>query len=120
MRPERAMVRHWQLVMLASTFSWLVGALPEGTVAIAVGPEPDAPAAAAETPAHVSAGEKIRPTAHRRQVRGAGRVERDAAPGAGVVVPVGTAAARLETLVDRRPTARVGRAPRPRRPLPST
>jgi hypothetical protein len=118
MRPERAMVRHWQLVMLAYTFSLLVGALPEGTVAIAVGPEPDAPAA--ETPEHVSAGEKIRPTAHRRQVRGAGRVERDAAPGAGVVVPVGTAAALLETLVDRRPTARVGRAPRPRRPLPST
>ncbi len=29
-RPERAIVRHWQLVMLAYTFSLLVGALPEG------------------------------------------------------------------------------------------
>jgi hypothetical protein len=28
MRPERAIVRHWQLVLLAYTFSLLVGALP--------------------------------------------------------------------------------------------
>src|SRR5262249_30243187 len=28
MRPERAIVRHWQLVLLAFTFSLLVGALP--------------------------------------------------------------------------------------------
>jgi hypothetical protein len=120
MRPERAIVRHWQLVLLAYTFSLLVGALPEGTVAIGVGPELDAPAAAAETPEHVSAGGTIRTTAPRRQVRRAHRVEPDAAPGAGVVVPVGTAAALLETLVVRRPTARAGRAPRPRRALPPT
>jgi hypothetical protein len=30
MRPERAIARHWQLVMLAYTFSLLVGALPPG------------------------------------------------------------------------------------------
>jgi hypothetical protein len=30
MRSERAIVRHWQLVMLAYTFSLLVGALPQG------------------------------------------------------------------------------------------
>jgi hypothetical protein len=28
LRPERAMVRHWQLVLLADPFSLLVGALP--------------------------------------------------------------------------------------------
>ena len=35
MRPERAIVRHWQLVMLAYTFSLLVGALPDGSAATA-------------------------------------------------------------------------------------
>ena len=114
-RPERALVRHWQLVLLAYTFSLLVGALPERAVPVVM--VPDAPAAAAETPAHVSAGEKIRTSnGHGR----AHRVERDAAPSAGVALPLGSAAALLEALVERRPTARAGRAPRPRRSLPPT
>ena len=100
MRPERAIVRHWQLVMLAYTFSLLVGALPP-------------------SPQETADGEKIGATSQRR-IRGAGRLERHAAPSAGVAMPVGTAAALLDTLVEQRPTARTGRAPRPRRPLPAT
>jgi DDE superfamily endonuclease len=108
-RPERAIVRHWQLVMLAYTFSLLVGAPPLSQQEMAVG-------------------KKIG-TSQRHRIRGAGRerisgkashLEPGAAPGTGVAVPVGSAAALLDTLVERRPTARAGRAPRPRRPLPAT
>ncbi len=107
MRPERAIVRHWQLVMLAFTFSLLVGALPPPTTAAATA----APPSATPEPA---AGEKMR---HRvvRRGRGAGRLGHHAAPGAGMAVPVGTAAGVLAALVEQRPTARAGRAPRPRR-----
>ncbi len=106
MRPERAIVRHWQLVMLAYTFSLVVGAAPA------------LPSSATGT----ADGGKIGANP-RRRVRGAGkagRLERGAASGTSVAVPVGTAAALLETLVEHRPTARAGRAPRPRRPLPAT
>ena len=108
-RPERAIVRHWQLVMLAFTFSLLVGALPES-----------AATHDADTLAGVSAGGKIRTSQHSHGRRGPRRVERDAASGASVVVPLGAAAALLDALVIRRPTARTGRAPRPRRALPPT
>jgi hypothetical protein len=111
MRPERAIVRHWHLVLLASTFSLLVGALPQGAAtAQATSPAADPPA----PPASGSAGENIRPSRPPR------RVEPDAAPRAGMALPLGSAAALLETVVDRRPTARAGRAPRPRRALPPT
>jgi SRSO17 transposase len=109
MRPERAIVRHWQLVMLAYTFSLLVGAPPL-------------------SPEEMAAGEKIGAN-QRHRVRGAGHersvgkprhLEPGLTPRAGVVVPVGTPATVLETLVERRPTARAGRAPRPRRSLPPT
>ncbi len=119
MRPERAIVRHWQLVMFAYTFSLLVGALPEGAASPLEAPL-EAPPAAADAPESASAGGKIRTTAPRRRVRGAGHLERDAASGAGVAVPLGAAAALLDALVVRRPTARAGRAPRPRRALPPT
>jgi len=109
MRPERAIVRHWHLVMLAYTFSLLVGALPQGAATA-----PATTPLAADPPASGSAGEKI---SARRLPR---RVEPDAAPSARVALPLGSAAALLETLVDRRPTARAGRAPRPRRALPPT
>jgi SRSO17 transposase len=119
MRSERAIVRHWQLVMLAFTFSLLVGTLPQGEKqGEKTEQEPPAPAAVdTDAQASVSAGGKIRTSSGRR---GARRVERDAAPSASVVLPLGTAAALLETLVDRRPAARTGRAPRPRRTLPPT
>jgi hypothetical protein len=100
MRPERAIVRHWQLVMLAYTFSFLVGALPPSQE-------------------ETADGEKIEGR-QRHRVRGAGRLDRHAAPGAGVALPVGSAAAVLETLVEHRPTARASRASRPRRPLSAT
>jgi SRSO17 transposase len=120
MRPERAIVRHWQLVMLAFTFSLLVGALPMPSPHPASGPTAAATPGmlpSALFPADEAAGGKIR---HRvRRMRGAGRLERHVAPGAGVVVPVGTAAGVLAALVEHRPTARAGRAPRPRRQLPS-
>jgi hypothetical protein len=110
MRPEQAIVRHWQLVMLAFTFSLLVGALPEPsltrTALTATALKPSAPADAA-------AGEK-----RRHRIRGAGRLERHAAPGTGVAVSVGTTAGVLAALVERCPTARAGRAPRPRRQRP--
>jgi SRSO17 transposase len=116
MRPERAIVRQWQLVLLAFTFSLLVGALPEGAGAT-LDAQRDAPTQEADMPQRMPAGGTIRTSsAH----RAAHRVERDATAGAGVVVTVGTAAALLEALVERRPTARAGRAPRPRRPLPPT
>jgi len=107
LRPERAIVRHGQLVLLAYTFSLLVGA---------------APSSLQET----TDGEKVA-ASERRRVRGAGRerrggkprhLESGVTPGAGVAVPVGAAAAVLEALVARRPAARAGRAPRPRRSLP--
>jgi len=117
MRPERAIVRHWQLVMLAFTFSLLIGALPEASSDAAAN-------APASTAARTADGGKIgadQPAAsQRRRVRGAGRLERRAAPGAGVAVPMGSAAAVLEALVARRPAARAGRAPRPRRSLSPT
>ena len=95
-RPERAIVRHWQLVLLAYTFSLLVGALPT-----------TAPASTATDPSstqQTTGGGKIGPRPSPR-VRGAGRLERHAAAGAGVAVPVGTPAALLDALVGRRPTA---------------
>jgi SRSO17 transposase len=106
MRPERAIVRHWQLVLLAFTFSLLVGVLPR--------PEPTATSLAASS--EPAGGGKI---TTRQRVRGAGRLARHPAPRAELALPVGTAAALLEALVEQRPTARVGRAPRPRRPLPA-
>jgi SRSO17 transposase len=110
MRPERAIVRHWQLVLLAYTFSLLVGALPQaaGAAPATMPPAPDPPASG-------SAGGEIRTS---RLRRGAPRVEPDAALRAGMALPLGSAAAVLEAVVERRPTARAGRAPRPRRAFP--
>jgi hypothetical protein len=119
--PNWAILRHWQLVLLAYTFSLLIGALPQGEEAEQ---ETSAPAAldTAEPAATLSAaaGGKIRASQHSSGRRSAHRVESDAAAGAGMAVPLGSAAALLDTLVVRRPTARAGRAPRPRRPLPPT
>jgi SRSO17 transposase len=114
MRPERAIVRHWQLVLLAFTFSLLMGA-PPASASTAPSLAPSVPSAAPEP----EDGKKItarRPTKPLSDAR-ANRVGRDAAPGAELAVPLGTAAALLATLVEHRPTARAGRAPRPRRPL---
>ncbi len=111
MRPERAIVRHWQLVMLAFTFSLLVGALPDPSSPSA-SPTAPSPAVTAEQ----GAGGKMRPCI--RRVRGAGRLDRYVAPRAGVALPLGTPAGLLAALVDQRPAARAGRAPRPRRQRP--
>jgi SRSO17 transposase len=59
-RPERAIVRHWQLVLLAYTFSLLVGALPQG----AATPQAMTPPAA-DLSASGSAGKKSGPAAPR-------------------------------------------------------
>jgi hypothetical protein len=107
LRPERAIVRHWQLVLLAYTFSRLVGAIPTAPTP-ATDPSP--------TPAATGGG-NIRPRPSPR-VRGAGRLERHAAAHPQLALPLGTATAVVDALVARRPTARVGRAPRPRRALP--
>jgi hypothetical protein len=92
-RPERASGRHWQLVLLAYTCSWLVGALP--TTALAASPSPTAAA---------TGGEKIGPRPSPR-VRGAARLERHAAARPPVALPVGTPAAVVDALVARQPTA---------------
>jgi SRSO17 transposase len=113
MRPERAIVRHWQLVMLAFTFSLLVGALPTPSPQSASGPTATMGMSSTAAPSDEAAGGKIR-----RRIRGPGRLGRDPAPGAGMVMPLGTPAGLLATLVEHRPTARTGRAPRPRRQRP--
>jgi hypothetical protein len=95
-RPERAIVRHWHLVMLAFTFSLLTGAPP--------------PAISEPPASDERAGEKIR-----RPDRLAGH----AAPGAPMVMPVGTPPAVLAELVHRATTAGTRRTPRARRPLSS-
>jgi hypothetical protein len=105
LRPERAIVRHWQLVLLAYTFSLLVGALPPPA-------EPDSPSTTDQPePSTDQAGKK---TEHHSQATG--HLARGAAPSAGVALPVGSAADLLATLVEQRPAARAGRAPRPSRP----
>ncbi|HZC79539.1 MAG TPA: transposase, partial [Ktedonobacterales bacterium] len=117
MRTEAAIVRHWQLALLAYTFSLLVGTLPTAPPGEPV-PTPGTSALAApSSPSRErppTGGGKIGTRAHTRRV---GRV---AAPGAQLALPVGTAAALLEALVEQRPAARAGRAPRPRRALPPT
>jgi len=108
LRPERAIVRHWQLVLLAYTFSLLVGALPPPA-------ESGSPGTADQLAlAPEQAGKK---TGHTGQPTH--RVAGGAAAGAGVAVPLGSVADLLATLVEGRPTARAGRAPRPSRPRPS-
>jgi hypothetical protein len=112
-RPERAIVRHWQLVMLAYTFSLLVSAVPTSVSA--------ASAPSSTTLTETVAGEKIRTTSGKppRRIRGAGRLERHPAAGPQLALPLGSAAGILATLVHERPTARTGRAPRPSRSLTS-
>ncbi len=106
-RAEQAIVRHWQLVLLAYTCSLLVGAVP--TAAPSPSPEQEA-----------TGGEKIgaQPSIERARVRRAGRLGGDAAPGTELALPLGAAATVLATVVEQRPSARTGRAPRPRRSLP--
>jgi DDE superfamily endonuclease len=101
MRPEQAIVRHWQLVLLAYTFRLLAGAEAGA----------DRPPAPTVLPASLPAvatgsGEKMR-----TRIRGAGRLERRAAPGAGLAVPVGPPPALLATLVDGSTTPRTRGAP---------
>lgn len=115
MRTEQAIVRHWQLVLLAYTFSLLVGAVPTAPPAGSSAPAVAAPplAASSLSPDQVPTdGGKI--GTRRASAR---RLGGHAAPGTQLALPLGTAAALLATLVEHRPTARAGRAPRPRRPL---
>jgi SRSO17 transposase len=95
LRPERAIVRHWQLVLLAYTFSLLVGAVPTASTAPATNPSPIQEA---------TGGGKIgaRPSP---RVRGAGRLDRHAPGHPQLAVPVGSAAAVWDALVEQRPTA---------------
>jgi len=114
MRTEQAIVRHWQLVLLAYTFSLLVGTLPTAPPPL-VAPAAASSVSTSRSPSPAQAatgGGKIGTSSL------SGGLGRDAAPGAELALPLGTAAALLATLVEGRPTARAGRAPRPRRPLP--
>jgi hypothetical protein len=95
-RAERAIVRHWHLVMLAFTFSLLTGA----------------PAAAATEPAAASSsGGKIGAT---------DRLAGHATGRAPLAVPVGPPATVLAAVVDGAAPARARRAARPRGAVPST
>lgn len=115
MRPEQAIVRHWQLVLLAYTFSLLVGAVPTAPPAAGLVPtaSPELTAVPSTDQAPTGGGKIGTRTA-------AGGVGRHSAPGPQLALPMGTAAAVLDALVEQRPTARAGRAPRPRRALPPT
>ena len=110
-RAEPAIVRHWHLVMLAYTFSLLVGAVPAASPPV---PVSTSTPHTSPSPGPATGGGKIRTDA-RQRVRGAGGLGGDAPVGAELALPLGTAAALLEALVERRPTARAGRAPRPPR-----
>lgn len=112
MRAERAIVRHWQLVLLAYTFSLLVGAAPASALL--------APSTTPSPAPEATGGEKIGTrTSTKRRQQGADRLGGDTAAGTELALPLGAAATLLAALVERRPTARTGRAPRPRRALPS-
>ena len=95
-RPARAIICPWQLVMLAFTFSLLAEApRPEPTNTATCGPD--------------TAGKKISGGTH--------RLERDAATRATLVVPLGAPAVVLAAMVHRPTAAGTGRPPRPRRAL---
>lgn len=118
-RPERAIVRHWHLVMLAFTFSLLVGARPPtGNLLPAAGPPVSPPL---PRPEGSAAGKKISAARSHAclRVRQARHLERHVTSGQDVALPVGADPAVLDTVVLRRPAARTGRAARPRRSLPS-
>ena len=100
-RSEQAIVRHWLLIMLAFTFSLLVGA-PSLTE-----PQPTEPGT---MPPDASSGGKI----HAQD-----RLANHAPTGAPMALPMGTPPAVLAELVHRTTTSRAHRAPRARRPLPS-
>ena len=107
-RAERAIVRHWCLVMLAYTFSLLGGAVPSRPLArrrATAGPAgaPTTPAAAPSPNQEATGGGKVRPTSERRRVRGARDLGGNAALGAKLALPVGTAAALLARLASARP-----------------
>ena len=97
-RSERAIVRHWLLIMLAFTFSLLVGA-----------PVP-APPESETVPAAATSGGKI---------RGQDRLAGHAPSSAPLALPLGTPPAVLAELVHRTSTSGARRAPRARQPLPS-
>lgn len=99
-RSERAIVRHWLLIMLAFTFSLLVGA------ALPAAP----PSESESVPASAASGGKIR-----TKNRLAGHPPSDPP----VVVSLGTSPAVLAELVHRSSATRTRRPPRARRPLPS-
>jgi SRSO17 transposase len=86
MRTERAILRHWHLVMLAFTFSLLLGSPPTCQAL----PTPAAPLTPAE-----AGGEK-----RRAGRRGAHYLGRDVAQGAPMVMSVGAVAALLAALVE--------------------
>lgn len=116
-RSERAIVRHWQLVLLAYTFSLLVGAVSASATAPSVPSSDQGMTGGGKIGARSSTRNP-----ERSRSRAAGGLGGDAAPRAQLALPLGAAAALLAALlaalVERRPTARAGRAPRPRRTLP--
>jgi hypothetical protein len=97
-RSAEAIVRHWQLVMLAFTFSLLVGSTAPPALATAAAPPQ-------------RAGGKI---------NAADRLERDPAGGAPLALPLGTRQHLLAGLDHCPAPARTGRPPGPRRPLPTS
>ena len=119
-RPERAIMRHWHLVMLAFTFSLLVGARPPtGSLLPAAGPPVSPPL---PLPEGSAAGGKISATrSHARlRVRQAGHLERHATLRQDLALSLGADPAVLDPVVLRRPAPRTRRAARPRRSLPSS
>lgn len=105
MRKEQAIVRHWQLVMLAYTFSLLVGTQTEGTKRVeasCMGLDPGT-----DPSAHEGTGSIAGPGKKRRGRQEEDRMERDAEGGEEVVVSMGEDTSLLVELVDRASTPRV-------------
>src|SRR5262249_26734789 len=88
-RAEQAIVRHWQLVLLAYTFSPLVGPLPPAPPLPAASSPAPASSARSPSPAQAATGGGKISTRTRVPAGGLGR---DAAPGTELALPLGTAA----------------------------
>jgi SRSO17 transposase len=105
-RSERAIVRHWLLIMLAFTFSLLVGAALPAAPQL----EPLLELESAPAPAQVASGEKIRTK---------NRLAGHTPSGPPLVVSLGTPSGVLAQLVHRSSTSGTRRTLRARQSLPS-
>jgi DDE superfamily endonuclease len=97
-RSDRAIRRHWTLVCLAFSFCWHAGQAASAPGEVPAAPEAMASATAVRAAAR-GAQQRLDPDGPRRAGRRGAVVAQGAAAGAGVVGPVGVAAALLAWMV---------------------